>query len=436
METRTRWSILWFLVAISVVRSMDAVNFSVAAKQIMPEYGFSNVQMGMLYTVFTAGYALFHVPGGWLGDRVGPRRILALAVLWWSVFTGVTAIAGNWWLAGLIGPLGSFMVVRFLVGMGEGAAYPDSARAVASWMAPNERAFASGLVLGAIGIGYGLAPPVVSWIMIYYGWRPAFYVFGLVGLIVATLWYRFATDRPEEHPRMSSLELQRIRGDSVPLEQQPTPWRAIFTHPNVWLLMLANFGFGYGVYIYQSWFYLYLVNVRGFSIMQGGWLTTGPFIALTILGPIGGICSDMLAKRYGVTIGRRVVAVSGLVLAAGCLYFGAHATNPYVAVVMLSLGDGFLYFAGAAGVGTVIDMAGAHSGTVYGVTVTATQIGGAVAPVLTPMIADRFGWEAALQFAGFLALFSSLVWLFIDAARKIVVSGEKPISAEQLVSVR
>ena len=98
--------ILWFLVLISVVRSMDAVNFSVAAKQIMPEYGLSNVQMGMLYTVFTTGYALFHIPGGWLGDAVGPRRILTLAVLWWSVFTAVTAIAGNWWLAGLIGPLG------------------------------------------------------------------------------------------------------------------------------------------------------------------------------------------------------------------------------------------------------------------------------------------------------------------------------------------
>ena len=436
METRTRWTILWFLVLISVVRSMDAVNFSVAAKQIMPEYGFSNVQMGMLYTVFTAGYALFHVPGGWLGDAVGPRRMLTLAVLWWSVFTGVTAIAGNWWLAGLIGPLGSFMVIRFLVGMGEGAAYPNSTRAVASWMAPNERAFASGLVLGSIGIGYGLAPPVVSWIMVHYGWRPAFYVFALAGLVIAVLWYRFAADRPEEHPRVSALELKRIHGDSHPLEKQPTPWRAIFTHPNVWLLMLANFGFGYGVYIYQSWFYLYLVNVRGFSIMQGGWLTTGPFIALTILGPIGGICSDALTKRYGVTWGRRAVAVCGLFLAAVCLYLGAHAADSYAAVVMLSLGDGFLYFAGAAGVGTVIDIAGAHSGTVYGVTVTATQIGGVVAPVLTPMLADRFGWEVALQFAGVLALFSSFVWLFIDAAKEIEAIKEKGIEEEPLAAIR
>src|SRR5262249_47630291 len=152
-------------------------------------------------------------------------------------------------------------------------------------------------------------------------------------------------------------ELQNISSEGTFMEAQPTPWRAIFTHPNVWFLMIANFGFGYGVYIFQSWFYLYLVNVRGFSVMQGGVLTTGPFLAVTVLGPTGGVCSDLLTKRYGATVGRRAVAVTGLCLAAACLHLGARAANPYTAVVMLSLGDGFLYFAGAAGVGTVIDIA-------------------------------------------------------------------------------
>jgi ACS family glucarate transporter-like MFS transporter len=436
METRTRWTVLWFLVLISVVRSMDAVNFSVAAKQIMPEYGFSNVQMGALYTVFTAGYALFHIPGGWLGDTVGPHRILTLAILWWSVFTALTAVAGDWLLASVIGPLTSFMIVRFCIGMGEGAAYPNSARAVASWMAPDERARASGLVLAGIGIGYGLAPPAVSWIMLHYGWRPAFYVFAIVGVVMAGLWHYVATDQPEQHPRVSPQELRRIRGAAAPPEPQATPWRAILRHPNVWLLLAANFGFGYGVYIFQSWFYLYLVNVRGFSIMQGGWLTTGPFLAVTLMGPLGGVCSDLLVKRCGMTLGRRIAAASGLVLAAVCLFAGARAEDPYVAVVLLSLGDGFLYFAGAAGVGAVIDMAGPHSGTVYGITVTATQIGGAVAPTLTPIIADRFGWEAALQLAGALAVFSAFLWLFIDAAKRILPAREPSVTGKQLATAQ
>ncbi|MGE0682169.1 MAG: MFS transporter [Candidatus Binatia bacterium] len=436
METRTRWTILWFLVIISVVRSMDAVNFSVAAKQIMPEYGFSNVQMGALYTVFTIGYALFHVPGGWLGDKVGPRRILTLAILWWSLFTALTAIAGDWWLAGVVGPLTSFMVIRFFIGMGEGAAYPNSNRAVASWMAPNERARASGLVMAGVGIGYGLAPPVVSWIMLHYGWRAAFYAFGLAGLVLATLWYRLATDNPEEHPRVSEAELAHIRRGGAPIERVPTPWRAILTHPNVLLLMCANFGFGYGIYIFQSWFYLYLVNVRGFSIMQGGILTTGPFIAVSILGPIGGLCSDALVKRYGLTLGRRAVAISGFLLAAVCMYVGAKAENPYTAVVLLSLGDGFLYFGGSAIFGTNIDIAGSHAGTVYGLTAMPLQFGGAIAPTLTPILADRFGWEAALQLAGLLSVFSAFLWLFIDAAKKIEPVQEKRVDSVPVALTR
>ncbi len=436
METRTRWTVLWFLVLISVVRSMDAVNFSVAAKQIMPEYGFTNVQMGMLYTVFTAGYALFHIPGGWLGDTVGPRRILTLAILWWSVFTALTAVAGEGWLASLFGPLSSFMIIRFLIGMGEGAAYPNSNRAVASWMAPSERARAAGLVLAGVGVGYGLAPPVVSWIMVDYGWRAAFYVFGFVGLVLAVVWYRFATDLPEDHPRVSAAELARIRSDGANVEKTPTPWHAILTHPNIWLLMLANFGFGYGIYIFQSWFYLYLVNVRGFSVMQGGVLTTAPFIAVSLLGPLGGVCSDALVKRYGLTMGRRVIAISGFLLAAFCMYTGAQAENSYTAVALLSLGDGFLYFGAAAIVGTNIDIAGAHSGTVYGLTATLLQIGGAIAPTLTPIIADRFGWEAALQFAALLAVFSAFLWLFIDAAKKIVPIGEQQLKTELLSMAR
>jgi ACS family glucarate transporter-like MFS transporter len=272
--------------------------------------------------------------------------------------------------------------------------------------------------------------------MLSYSWRVAFYVFGVVGVVLAVLWYRFATDRPEDHPRVSAAELAFIRSSGERVDRVPTPWRAILTHPNVWLLMLANFGFGYGIYIFQSWFYLYLVNVRGFSIMQGGILTTGPFIAVSVLGPIGGVCSDALVKRYGLTIGRRAVAIAGFLLAAICMYAGAQAENSYVAVVLLSLGDGFLYFGAAAIVGTNIDIAGPHSGTVYGLTATLLQIGGAIAPTLTPMIADRFGWEAALQFAALLAVFSAFLWLFIDAAKKIVPQAENQITTEQLAAAR
>jgi ACS family glucarate transporter-like MFS transporter len=124
-----RWQILSLLTFVSLVRSIDALNFSVAAKQIMPEYGLTDVQMGVLYTAFTVGYGLFHLPGGWLADVVGPRLILTVAILWWSIFTGLTALAGELPLVGqLLTPFWAFFLVRFLVGVGEGAAYPTTSK--------------------------------------------------------------------------------------------------------------------------------------------------------------------------------------------------------------------------------------------------------------------------------------------------------------------
>jgi ACS family glucarate transporter-like MFS transporter len=419
----TRWKIVWFLTLISLVRSMDAVNFSVAAKQIMPEYGLSNVQMGFLYTMYTLGYALFHLPGGLLADRVGPRMLLGAALLWWSIFTGLTAVAPQLPGLSLLGPLYAFLVVRFLIGLAEGACYPGSSRMIASWVAPDERASAGGLVISGLGMGYAITPPIVAFIMVHYGWRVAFYAFALLGILLALWWYSYATDVPERHPRMSPEELKRIRGDNwspSSATKALTPWRAIFTNRSVWLLGGAGFCLGYGVFIYQAWFYLYLVNVRGFSEISGGLFTSGPFLAAAIFSPFGGLFSDAMVRRYGSTVGRRIGAILGFLLSAVCIGIGAKAENPYLAVLFLSFGDGFLYFAGASGIAAIIDIAGSHSGVTYGFSVTMTQIGGVVAPTLTPILADRFGWEVAIYAMALLAVIGSLFWLKVDANEKIV----------------
>lgn len=423
----TRWTIVWLLTLISVVRSMDAVNFSVAAKQIMPEYGLTNVQMGLLYTAFTLGYALFHIPGGWMADSIGPRRLLTAAVLWWSLFTGITSVAAELPLIRLWGPFYAFMLVRFLVGLGEGAAYPGSIRMLASWMAADERAAAGGLVFAGVGIGYSLAPPLVAWLMVSYGWRVAFYAFSAAGILLAILWRSYATDLPEAHPRITQGELKRIRGDSsVKSERRRAiPWRRLLTSPEVRLLAGAGFCLGYSIYIYQSWFYLYLVNIRGFSEIGGGVFATAPFIAITLLSPVGGLFSDALVRRYGKRRGRKIGGIVGFLLSAVCVFIGARATNPYLAVLLLALGDGILSFAGASGIATTIDIAGEFSGVTYGLTVVGLQIGGALAPTLTPLLAERFGWEAAFYMAALLAVGGALFWLKIDAGREISSSGRE-----------
>lgn len=427
-----RWQVLWLLTVVSLVRSIDALNFSVAAKQIMPEYGFTPVQMGILYTAFTIGYALFHLPGGWLADLLGPRRILALAIAWWSVFTGLTALAGE--LPGVgqwVTPFWAFFLIRFLVGVGEGAAYPTTSKTVANWMAAGERGLASGLIWSGAGLGYALAPPLVAWGMVLYGWRLTFHALAVLGLLLAVLWYRVVRDRPEDHPRISQQELARIYGGAQPTGQDShplrhPPWRAMLANRNILLMSVGMFCLGYVAYIYQSWFYLYLVNVRGFSIVTGGLFAAGPFLAVTVLSPVGGFVSDTLTRRYGPTGGRRAPAMAGFFGSALCMYLGAQAPDPYLAVLLLSLGDGLAYSVIGSLWSTIMDIAGEHTGAVYGVVGMCANIGGMVAPTLTPLLATVYGWEVALHAAALLAGTGGTLWLGIDAGKKLAIPGCVP----------
>lgn len=183
--TRIRWRIITLLLAISVVTYIDRVNISVTARQMMPALGLTDVQMGQVFSAFFLGYALFQVPGGWFGDRFGPKKVLFVAILWWSLFTACTAIAATLPLAGLFGIFGSLLAVRFLIGVGESMALPNFNRTVANWSAPYEHGLAISLAIGGIGIGSAVTPPITAWMMVNFGWQVAFYVSTGLGLLVA-----------------------------------------------------------------------------------------------------------------------------------------------------------------------------------------------------------------------------------------------------------
>jgi hypothetical protein len=214
--SHVRWRILFLLLLISIITYIDRVNISVTARQMMPTLGLTDLQMGQIFSAFVLGYALFQIPGGWLGDRWGPRRVLTFAVIWWSIFTALTAVAPTLPLANLIGIMGSLMVVRFLIGIGEAAALPNFNRAVANWHPPHERGLGIGITIGGIGIGSALTPPVTAWIMVNYGWQTAFYVAGGLGIGIALLWYWYATDHPRQHPHVNSAEADLIEGSKSP----------------------------------------------------------------------------------------------------------------------------------------------------------------------------------------------------------------------------
>ena len=372
----------------------------------MPALGLTDLQMGQIFSAFVFGYALFQVPGGWLGDHWGPRRVLTFALIWWSIFTALTAVAPTLPLANLIGIMGSLMVVRFLIGIGEAAALPNFNRAVANWHPPNERGLGIGITIGGIGLGSALTPPLTAWIMVNYGWQTAFYVAGGLGIGIALLWYWYATDHPRQHAHVNDAEATLIEGsesqpdfptplkgrsgkawgtvhqvitESETREGQPpasqakgnkiggkkdnpistiplrtgkksepapnqksktttVPWKTILTTPTVWWLTLSYTCLGYVAYVYMSWFYLYLVNVRGFAILQGAFFASAPFIAMAIFCPLGGWVTDRLTEQYGINRGRASVGGAGMILAALFIIIGANFEAPYVAIGFLSLG--------------------------------------------------------------------------------------------------
>jgi ACS family glucarate transporter-like MFS transporter len=481
--SRVRWRILFLLLLISIITYIDRVNISVTARQMMPALGLTDLQMGQIFSAFVFGYALFQIPGGWLGDRWGPRRVLTFAVIWWSIFTALTAVAPTLPLANLIGIMGSLMVVRFLIGIGEAAALPNFNRAIANWHPPQERGLGIGITIGGIGVGSALTPPVTAWIMVNYGWQTAFYVAGGLGIGIALLWYWYATDHPRQHPHVNNAEAELIEGSEslpdlpTPLEGRagkawgtvhysfadleksdwlhpasrangngngtgekkgsttsstPTsegrkgeqastpipdtstvPWKAILTTPTVWWLTLSYTCLGYVAYVYMSWFYLYLVNVRGFAVLQGAFFASAPFIAMAIFCPIGGWVTDRLTTQYGVNRGRASVGAAGMVLAALAIIIGANVEAPYVAIGFLSLGAGWLYFTVGSFWSSTTDLSKPYAGTLSGIMNTGANLGGTLSPTLTPWLADTFGWSVSLDIAAGIALLGGLCWMFI-----------------------
>ncbi|MBH0200363.1 MAG: MFS transporter [Nitrospira sp.] len=413
---RTRWLILSLLFAISVVTYIDRVNISVTARQMMPALGLTDQQMGFVFSAFVIGYALFQIPGGWLGDRWGARVVLTIGLLWWSCFTALTAIAATSPLVGAVGIVGALALTRFLLGIGEAVALPTFNRAVTDWLPAHERGLGIGIAIGGIGVGSAITPPITAWIMVNYGWQSAFYLAAALGLVLAVIWWLFARNRPADHP-WESTQRHTNAPDNTSASSPAIPWAALRNTPTVWWLVLSYACLGYVAYIYMSWFYLYLVNVRGFNVLRGGYFAAAPFLAILVSCPLGGWATDRLAIRFGLTHGRRVIGLAGMVLASGFIALGALMESPYLAIASLSLGAGWLYFSVGAYWASTSDLSQTHAGSLSGLMNMGANIGGTLSPTITPWLADQWGWPVSLATAAFIAFIGGILWLNIDPGR-------------------
>ena len=419
--TRVRWRIVFLLAITAGLTYIDRLNLGLAGKYIQDEFKFNTQTMGWILGAFSLGYALFHVPGGWLADRFGARRVLAGAILWFSIFTAATAIAPSLPLVKVLGAAWVFVIVRFVMGLGEAAAMPVGNKMMAYWLSEKERTFGTSVFLAGVGAGGIAAPFLIAAIVKHWGWRPAFVFLGIIGVVVAVLWYILVRDLPEEHPDVNAAELALIGRSTGALQTPPhaakisVPWLRLLSSRSMWGLMISHFCLVYPVYIFFTWFFIYLVRVRGVTISRASLWTSAPFAANLVMVPFWGWLSDRIADRVGKRRGRQVAAWLAIGCSAILLFSGSHTAHESLALLQLSIAAGFNFAASAVLWTACNDISAKCSGSISGIMTTFGSLGGFLSPVVTAAIAARFGWSYGLDFAALVTVVSGLAWFLIDA---------------------
>jgi ACS family glucarate transporter-like MFS transporter len=412
-RSRVRLFLVFWLFVLSTVAYLDRTNISIASIKLMKEFGIDKIHLGWVLSAFLVGYAGFQVPAGWLAGRYGPRKTLTAALVWWGVFSAATTLVSP----GLGDILTQLIAVRLVLGMGEALMYPAANQFIASWIPPQERAKANGWLFAGVGVGAGLTPPIVTAIMLAYGWRASFWFSAVVGLVAALVWYLASRDHPEEHPGVSPAELIHIKAGSSgakPKQRGPVPWRAIFGSKDVWLLTLSYFAFGYIAFIFLSWFFIYIADVRGLDLRRSALYSMMPFLSMTVCCLVGGVISDRLSQLKGLYAGRCIFGCLAMLASALFLVFGSEAQDTLVACIILAGGAGALYLAQSPYWAIAADIAGPNTGVVSGVMNMGAQVAGAITSSLTPWIAAQFGWTMAFYVAAALAVIGAIAWLFVD----------------------
>jgi len=271
----------------------------------------------------------------------------------------------------------------------------------------------------ALGATAGVAPPLITYIVVNYGWRMSFWASAVIGVAAGAVWFLLCRDHPEEHPMVSPAEAARIQKGLTNRRAKTLPWRAIFSSRDVVLLTLSYFSYGYSAYIFFTWFFIYLSKVRGLDLKSSSYYAMLPFVAMAVGSPVGGWLSDRISHRLGKRAGRCGMAVVGLGLCAIFIAAGTHASDVRVASIILAGGAGALYLSQSSFWSVTADVAGEGAGSVSGVMNMGNQIGGTITASLTPYLAALFGWTASFLVAAGLCSIAALLWLGVDPERRI-----------------
>ncbi len=410
--TRVRYWVVFFAVILAIITYIDRVALSQAAPQITRDLGLTKQQMGLVFTFFLTAYALFEIPSGFMGDKLGPRSVLTRIVVAWSVFIAATGQAFNWI---------SLLIIQTLFGAGEAGAFPNIAKAFSVWLPQDERVRAQGIVWLFARWGGAITPILVFGLFKYVSWPTAFALFGILGSVWAVFFYRWFRDNPADNPNVNAAELELLR-HSHSHAHGSVPWGKFARSPQVWMLGGQYFCLSYSWYFSITWLPTYLKEARHLDPAQIASLAGLPLF----LGGIGCLFSGFIAKPLTKLTGsvkatRRLLGCTGFVCASSLIVLSTFLSNPTYAILALAFASfsNDLVMPGAWG--ACMDVGGRNAGTLSGTMNMLGNLGGAVASSAAPFILGLAGndWNAVLYVAAGVYFIGTFFWFTMDSVTPI-----------------
>ncbi|KAA0113800.1 MFS transporter [Methylobacterium sp. P1-11] len=376
--------VLFVICLMYLITYIDRVNIGTAAPAMQKELGLTNVELGLAFSAFAYPYAFFQIAGGWLGDRLGPRKTLLICGAIWSAATV---------MIGFVEGAMSLVAARFLLGIGEGSAFPTATRALANWMAADRRGFAQGITHAAARLGNALTPPLIAFLIVALSWRDSFIIIGLISFAWVGLWWFYFRDDPREHKGVTEQELAVLPPVKIAGERKAVPWGRLLRR--MLPVTLTDFCYGWTLWLFLNWIPSYFLHQHHLDIKKSAIFASGVFFAGVVGDTVGGVVSDRILRRTGDVARARVsVIVVGFLGAFAFMLPVLFTTNLLIITLCLS---GAFFFAEliVAPIWAVpMDIAPQYSGTASGFMNFGFGLAGMISPVVFGLIIDMTGrWD-------------------------------------------
>jgi sugar phosphate permease len=413
--TRARYQALALLSTAAAIAYVLRGSMAVASEPIQKDFYLSPTKVGWLMSMFFIGYSLLQVPSGWLADRWGARKTLAVCAVAWSIAGAMMAVAPDY---------ACLLPLWFLAGAAQAGAFPCATSVIRHWMPGTRRALGTGILGSSMAIGLAISPPLTSMLLAWTDWRWVFVALSLPGIAWAAFFYDWFRDRPGAHPGVNRAELDIIH-DGLPTADMdaglasrapPTPWLGLLTSRAMWAICSQHFFRAAAFIFFATWFPTFLKESRGITMEHASLLTVPPLVAMALANPLGGYLSDLLLVRTGSRrVARQYFAAANLLICAAFVAGAFFVDGAGPAVMIITAGSFFAALGGVSAYAITIDMGGEHVGTVFSLMNMCGNIGASVCPVCIAWIVERTGhWDPVLFIFAAIYVAAAVSWLLLN----------------------